>query len=358
MRSFIVLLICVVLCPVLVLSGCAERSADDINLTELIGRPEQSSPIVGFSQLGEESTWRMQNTQSILDAAEDAGVQLMYQNGRQKLDNQIKALRSFIAYKVDAIVLAPLVETGWEAVLQEAMDAGIPVILEDRDVSDAPEGAVVARTGPDFYAEGRKAAAYVLQQFKNTEGPVNIVELSGTLNSTSAQERHNGFRDTLGSRARYRIMKSISGDFMLSKGREVIRALLDQQDAQDIDVLFSHNYEMTLGAIEAMEERGLVPGKDIMIVTIEAPEDVVPLVEEGKISCAVGSSPEMGDSVLKIVRAVLDGSEVPEQIRIPQTVVTKETLRESSALPSSGTAPRETTIATTVPSTSANGAQV
>lgn len=336
--------------------GCTERSADDMNLTELIGMPEQSSPIVGFSQLGEESAWRIENTQSILDAAEDAGVQLMYENGRQKLDSQIKALRSFITYKVDAIVLAPLVETGWEAVLQEAMDAGIPVILEDRDVADAPEGAIVARTGPDFYAEGRKAAAYVLQQFKNMDGSVNIVELSGTPNSTSAQELHNGFRDTIGNRTRYRIIKSASGDFMLSKGREVMRTLLDQPGAEDIDVLYSHNYEMTLGAIEAMEERGLVPGEDILIITIEAPEEVVPLIKEGKIACAVGSSPDMGKNVLEIVQAVLDGQEVPQQIDIPQTVITGESLEKDTSAASSPADPSTAAVhADAAPSESAGG---
>lgn len=320
------------------LSGCARDDSEYLPVSELIGVPKQSSPIVGFSQLGEESSWRMENTQSILDAAEDAGIQLMYENGHQKLENQIKALRSFIAYQVDAIVLAPLVETGWEAVLQEAADAGIPVILEDREVIDAPEGAVVAWTGPDFYAEGRKAAAQLLSEYKDAEGPVNIIELSGTQGSTAAQDRHEGFRATLGARDRYRIIKSVSGDFMLSKGREVMRELLGQIDTDSVDVIFSHNADMTLGAIEAVEEHGLVPGKDIQIVTIEADDAIRELVQEGKVLCAVESSPDNGSDVLDLVGRVLAGEEVEDRTARSGGVITRKSLEQSLPAPSAAPA--------------------
>lgn len=308
--------------------GCAARSESDISISELIELTKQSSPIVGYCQLGEESSWRMENTESILDAAQSADVQLMYENGHQKQENQIKALRSFIVYKVDAIVLDPLTTTGWEAVLQEAEDAGIPVILTDRNVLDAPADSVVARVAPDYYAEGRRAAAFVLSKFKNTKGPVNIIELSGTQDSSAAQDRHDGFRETLGTRTRYRVIKSVSGDFMLSKGREAMRELLGQIDIESVDVIYSHNYDMTLGAIEALEEYGLVPGRDVQIVTCEAPDEAAALVGEGKVACAVGSSPDIGDAVLEVVQDVLDGKEVPEVTYVPQTMITRETLRQ------------------------------
>lgn len=295
------------------------------------GAPVESLPIVGFCQLGEESEWRVANTQSIMDAAQSAGIQLMYENAQQKLENQIKAIRSFIAYKVDAIVLSPIVETGWDAVLSEAAEAGIPVILEDRNLTDAPDGAVVAWIGSDFYAEGRKAAAEVLSAFKNEEGTVNIVELRGTYGSTAAEKRAEGFRDTIGERTRYNIIRSASGDFTLAKGREAMREIIDQIGADQIDVIFSHNDDMAIGAIEALEESGLVPGRDVFIVTVDAQEKARQLVAEGKINVAVECNPDIGPQVLEVVQDVLSGAEVPSVTYSKEGVVTKESLAEASS---------------------------
>lgn len=312
-----------VLAAVLTLSGCARVPAPDPELASP-PTPTPSSPIVGFCQLGEESAWRIANTESIIRAAEDAGVRLMYENAQQKLENQIKALRSFIAYKVDAIVLAPIVEEGWTAVLQEAMDAGIPVILEDRTISDAPEGAVAAWTGSDFYAEGEKAAEFLLEKFRNTAGHVNIVELRGTEGST-AEDRGVGFRDTLGSRPRFSILRSVSGDFMVSKGREAMRMVLDQTPPDtSIDVIFSHNDDMAIGAIEALEERGITPGKDVIVISVDAQEKARELVTEGKIACAVECNPDIGPAVLDLVQKVLRGEEVPDLTYSEEVVYTAD----------------------------------
>ena len=295
-------------------------------------------PIVGFCQLGEESDWRVANTQSIIDAAQESGVQLMYENAQQKLENQIKAIRSFIAYKVDAIVLAPIVETGWEAVLAEAMEAGIPVILEDRRLTDAPEGAVVAWVGSDFEAEGRKAAAEVLSAFRDTEGQINIVELRGTHGSTASERRAAGFRQTLGQRTRYNIIKSVSGDFMVSKGREAMRDVLDQIGADSIDVLFAHNDDMAIGAIEVLEEYGLVPGKDVFIVTVDAQEKARELVQQGRINVAIECNPDIGPAVLEIVQDVLAGRNVPTDTYSQEGIVTVPPSKVPST-PPSGSAP-------------------
>jgi len=139
-------------------------------VTALSQSPEQVTPaataptkktyedlIVGFAQIGAESEWRTANTRSIKAEAERLGVELRFSDAQQKQENQIKAIRSFIAQQVDVIGVPPVVETGWADVFQEAKDAGIPIILVDRR-ADVHSGLYVTYIGSDFIEEGRNAA--------------------------------------------------------------------------------------------------------------------------------------------------------------------------------------------------------
>lgn len=276
----------------LFLSGCTKQTVSS-------GPIETPTVILGFSQLGWESAWRLANTQSIKDAAERAGVTLMYDNAEQKQERQIKAIRSFIAYQVDVIAFSPIVETGWDNVLNEAREAGIPVLVSDRMVSVEDENLYAGFIGSDFYAEGVSGAEYLIRKCAGRED-VRIVEISGTEDSTPMLQRAQGFRDTLSGQENMTIIASVSGDFLRTKGRECMRALLAENER--IDVLYSHNDAMTLGAISAIEDAGLVPGQDILIITIDAEQAAIDLLKEGKVNCVIECNPDIGDGIMELVR--------------------------------------------------------
>lgn len=286
----------------LALSGCALQPAPEEQAEDAV--------LLGFSQLGWESAWRIGNSLDIQEAAERAGVQLMFDNAQQKQENQIKAIRSFIAYQVDVIAFAPIVEQGWDTVLQEAKDAGIPVLLTDRLIVTDDPSLYVGYVGADFLEEGNKAGKFLIEK-ANREGltDLKIVELSGTLSSSPMQQRGEGFRAAIEGDSRFEIIETMSGDFLRSKGKECMESLLERHEK--IDVLFSHNDAMTLGAIEAIEEAGLVPGEDIIIITVDGEQAAIDLLQEGKINCVVECTPMLGDIIMDLAKKLAAGEEIP-----------------------------------------------
>ena len=286
----------------LALSGCAPQTAPEEQAEDAV--------LLGFSQLGWESAWRIGNSLDIQEAAERAGVQLMFDNAQQKQENQIKAIRSFIAYQVDVIAFAPIVEYGWDTVLQEAKDAGIPVLLTDRLIVTEDPSLYVGYVGADFLEEGNKAGQFLIEK-ANREGltDLKIVELSGTLSSSPMQQRGEGYRAAIEGDSRFEIIETMSGDFLRSKGKECMESLLERHEK--IDVLFSHNDAMTLGAIEAIEEAGLVPGEDIIIITVDGEQAAIDLLQEGKINCVVECTPMLGDIIMDLAKKLAVGEEIP-----------------------------------------------
>ena len=264
--------------------------------------------IVGFSQLGSESGWRVGNSRDVVRAAEQAGIELIYDNAAQKQENQINALRSFIAYQVDVIALAPIVEEGWENVLTEAKNAGIPVLLCDRYINTRDKGLIAGYVGSDFMEEGRAAGAFLLKKASGMDR-VRIVEIAGTEGSTPARQRALGFREVLQGDDRFDIIASVSGDFLRSKGKESMENILGSH--QGIDVLYSHNDAMTLGAIEAIEAAGLAPGQDIIIITIDGEQGAIDLLKEGKINCVVECTPLLGDLIMSLAQQLAKGDSIP-----------------------------------------------
>ena len=316
MRSRSIALLLLTLLLALPLSGCAPQSAPE--------EPDAADDAVllGFSQLGRESAWRMGNSRDIQEAAERAGVQLMYDNAQQEQENQIKAIRSFIAYQVDVIAFAPIVEQGWDTVLTEARDAGIPVLLTDRFIVTDDPSLYVGYVGADFLAEGRKAGAFLVEK-ADREGleDLKIVELSGTLSSTPMQQRSSGFREMIEGDERFHILETVSGDFLRSKGKECMQDLLERHER--IDVLFSHNDAMTLGAIEAIEEAGLRPGEDVIIITIDGEQAAIDLLQEGKINCVVECTPMLGDIIMELAKKLAAGEEIPRVTNPEERVFTE-----------------------------------
>ena len=261
---------------------------------------------VGFAQTGAESAWRTANSESMKAEAAKRGIDLKFSDGQGKQENQIRAIRSFIAQKVDAIVLAPLVETGWDPVLRDAKRAGIPVIITDRSIVTADESLFACFIGSDFLEEGRMAATWLA---KKTGGTGRIVELQGTPGSAPANDRRKAFAEGIAGFPGLKIIDSQSGDFRRTGGKEVMEAFI-KKHGKTIDILYAHNDDMALGAIQAIEEAGLKPGADIIIVSIDAVREGVQAVVAGKINCTVECNPLFGPKVYDTVAKLLAGGKV------------------------------------------------
>src|SRR6516164_4862161 len=273
----------------------------------------QGKIVLGFSQIGAESEWRTANTESIKSAAKDAGIELKFSDAQQKQENQIKAIRSFIAQKVDVIGLSPVVETGWDTVLQEAKAAHIPVILTDRAVDSKDKSLYVTFMGSDFTEEGRKAANWLENFEKGKQGPINIVELQGTVGSAPAIDRKKGFEEIISRDSRMKIIRSQTGDFTRAKGKEVMEAFL-KAEGRNINVLYAHNDDMAIGAIQAIEEAGLKPGKDIIIISVDGVKGAFEAMMAGKLNVTVECSPLLGPQLMQAALDLKAGKTLPRRI--------------------------------------------
>ncbi|MCZ7436928.1 ABC transporter substrate-binding protein [Micromonospora sp. WMMC241] len=283
--------------------------------------------VLGFSQVGAESGWRTANTTSIKEAAGEAGVELKFDDAQQKQENQIKAIRNFIQQKVDVIAFSPVVESGWDTVLKEAKDAKIPVILTDRAVDSADKSLYKTFLGSDFKKEGRLAGEWLVEQKKAATGPVNIVELQGTTGSAPANDRKAGFGEAIAANPNLKIIASQSGDFTRAGGKQVMEQFLKANPK--IDVLFAHNDDMGLGALEAITAAGKVPGKDITIITVDAVKDGMQALADGKFNFIAECSPLLGPQLMDLAKKVKAGEEVPARIETEETTFTQETAKEA-----------------------------
>ena len=266
--------------------------------------------VIGFAQVGSESGWRSANTDSIKSSAEQYKVDLQFTSAEGDQAKQISSIKTFITQGVDLIAFSPVVETGWDAVLQEAKAADIPVVLTDRSVDSDPS---LYRTfiGSDFILEGEKAATWAQKEFADAD-KVNMVVLEGTTGSAPANDRATGWANVLGSEAKFTTLASQTGDFTRDGGKKVMEGFLATYP--DIDLVYAHNDDMGLGAIEAIEAAGKVPGKDIKIVTIDAVKAGMEALAAGKINFIVECSPLLGEQLFQASSAVLAGQEIPARV--------------------------------------------
>jgi ABC-type sugar transport system substrate-binding protein len=299
--------------------GSSEEGADDGSIT------------MGFAQVGAESGWRTANTTSIQESAKEAGIDLKFSDAQQKQENQIKSIRSYIQQKVDVIAFSPVVETGWDAVLQEAKRAKIPVVLTDRAVDTEDTSLYVTFIGSDFVEEGEKAGQWLVDNADasdvDKDGAVNVVELQGTTGSAPALDRKKGFEDVISSESKIKITASQTGDFTRDGGKQVMEAFL--QSTPKIDVVYAHNDDMGLGAIEAIKAAGKKPGTDIKIITVDAVKDGMTALAAGEINFIVECSPLLGEQLMDVAEKVVAGEEVPDRIVTEETTFTPEQAAEA-----------------------------
>ncbi len=293
--------------------------------------------VIGFSQIGAESEWRTANTNDVKAAAEEMGIELKFSDAQQKQENQIKAIRTFIAQKVDLIGFVPVVQTGWDNILREAKRAKIPVMIMDRDLTVSDDSLYVAKIGTDQYTEGRKMFDWIdkyctdtNRQPRNGGDKLNIVILEGTVGSSAAVGRTNGFNDALNespNKAKYNILASQTGDFTRAKGQEVMESFLKSY-RDDIDILVSQNDDMALGAIQAIEAAGLKPSKDIIIIGADAVKGMFQAMIDGKANATVECNPLQGKLFFETALKVLKGEPVEKQVYVDEGVFSADTAAE------------------------------
>ncbi len=319
-----ILLLCVV--PLLLVSHGLfqeveiEQESFDPEMEDLI--------VVGFSQLGSESGWRSAHTLSIQDAlTKDTGYFLIFNNARQIQENQIKAIRSFISQRVDYIVFAPVIESGWETVLQEAKDAGIPVILIDRMVNVKDESLYTTWIGTDAWEEGKKAGRWLeryLREKNRQSEDINIVVLQGTMGSTAEIGRTEGFEAIAENHENWHILESATAEFTATRGKEVMREMLRRYP--NIDVLVSQNDDMTMGAVEAMQEAGVSFGENgkVTVISFDAIRPALEMVNEGLINVDIECNPVQGAYIDEIIKRLEAGMSVEKSYVVEENIFTKD----------------------------------
>ena len=349
MRNITKLVLLIIILLLIIVASCSLKPMKNLQIKEPDQAQEADSDliVVGFSQLGSESEWRTANTKSIQNAlSRENGFSLIYMNGRQKQENQIKDIRSFIFQEVDYIVIAPVTETGWDTVLEEARDAGIPVIIVDRMIDTKDDSLYVASVGTDKYEEGRKAGRW-LEEFLakkerekkaskedrvSSDSPtseeevelepedVNIVVLEGTLNSSAQIGRTNGFNEIAKQHPNWHILAHEDGDFTKAKGKEIMTKFLQEYD--NIDVLVSQNDDMTFGAIEAIREAGRTCGVngEITVISFDAVNKAFDMMEAGFINVDIECNPLQGPDVAKIIEALEKGEQVEKIVYVEEKV--------------------------------------
>lgn len=276
---------------------------------------------VGFAQTGSESGWRSANTESMKSAfSTENGFELIFNAADNKVEAQIAAVRSFINQGVDAIVMAPIVSDGWDDVLNEAKEAGIPVILEDRTVSASPD-LYAAWVGLDFKQEGVMAGEWAAENFGSTA--TKLVVLEGTTGSAPANDRAAGFDEAIAGTQITKI-DSQTGDFTRAGGKTVMEGFLQKHGKDGIDLVYAHNDDMALGAIDAIEAAGLKAGEDIKIISIDAVKDGMLALIDGKINFIVECNPLLGDLAAGLVKDVLAGKTVEKTVYVQDQSFTPE----------------------------------
>ena len=311
----LILILCLLLC-----SGCRKQIREPAQPLNLIR--------VGFSQVGSESDWRIANTKSMSEAlCEENGFELLMDNAKQKQENQFLAIRNFIQQEVDYIVIAPISEYGWDSVLEEARDAGIPVIIIDRQIQVEDDSLYTCWVGSDFYAEGRTAVQWLDKKLKDrTEDPVRILHIQGTDFATAQLMRTKALEDGVAAHDNWEIVAQLKGEYTEAKAYELVRDFL--QSGQEFDVIYSENDNMTFGAIRALNEVGVTYGLlgDVTIVSFDAVREAMEFCLNGKIDLCVECNPLHGNQVAEIIRQLEEGDTPPKMIYMEENSFTAASL--------------------------------
>lgn len=282
---------------------------------------------IGFCQVGSESSFRRSNTRSVQEAAKNFGMNLIYKNAEQSQEEQIKIIREFIQMNVDVIAISPIVEEGWEEILKEIKKSGIPIFLCDRKIKIKDDTLISAYIGADFVEEGRRAMRWIMQNTMVTDKPIQILEILGTKGASPTVERKQGFDEVLQTSSNYKIAYSATGDYTKETGKQLVEEYLTK-NKWDFDVVFSQNDDMALGAIEALKEHGIKPGKDVIIVSVDGTKEAFEAMIRGDLNCTVECTPLLGPQLMKAIQNMIDGKDLPLRIITDEKVFDQKTAKK------------------------------
>ncbi|HEX8500006.1 MAG TPA: ABC transporter substrate-binding protein [Pyrinomonadaceae bacterium] len=266
---------------------------------------------VGFSQTEEDGPWRIAETKSMRDEAAKRGYELVYTNARGATAQQVSDLEDIIAQRVDAIFLAPREAKGFEGPLQAAKDAGIPVILIDRELEGVKAGEhYVTFIGSNFTEEGKRAGEWLARQ---SGGKAGIVELLGTAGSSVANDRHQGFADAIKGHPDMKIIAAQDGNFNRAQGQKVMESLI-QAHGKNITAVYTHNDEMALGAIQALKSANFNPGKDVLVVSVDGQKSALEAIQRGEMNATVECNPRFGPVAFDTLERFKRGEKIEPKI--------------------------------------------
>ena len=267
---------------------------------------------VGFAQVGHESDWRAASTNSAQEVfSEENGYDLSFVDADNDSAVQLEAIRNFIQQGMDYIIVDPIVETGWDAVLTECEDAGIPVIVIDRTIDDSDK--YEAWVGSDFMVEGLACGEW-LKAYAADKGieEINALVIEGTTGSGAQIGRTDGFKE-IADREGWTILDSQSGDFTEAGGQEVMESYC-QSYAGQFNVVICQNDNEAAGAMTAMDQAGVTygVGGDVIIVSFDANRPYVQMVCDGKLNANFECNPIAAPTVDEIIKTLEAGEEPAE----------------------------------------------
>lgn len=306
-----------------------------VNIASCSGKKEQPKDkdlyVIGFSQVGSESDWRLANTKSMVDTfTEDKGYELRMENAKQRQDNQFAAVRTFILEGVDCIIIAPTVEEGWDTILKEIQDAGIPVIIMDRSVSVADKNLYLTNYGSDFLEQGNMAVRWLESETASMSEDDNlrILHLQGTYGATAQLLRTKALEVAVSQHDNWEFAAQLYGDFTEAKAYEVVTDYL--RNDKNIDVIYSENDNMTYGAMRALEDAGISYGKNgqVKIISFDATKRALQYCLEGKIDLCVECNPLHGPGVEELITKYRNGEEIPKHVYVEETAFTSADLTQ------------------------------
>ena len=318
MRRFCSILLCMTM--IFSMAGCTGIRATEPS--------NENAYVIGFSQVGSESDWRVANTRSMTATfGDDPEYELIMENARQQQENQFAAVRKFVLEGVDFIVIAPTVEEGWETVLTEVHEAGIPVIIMDRSVAVDDEDLYLTNIGSDFLHQGNLAVEWLEEEIPEDK-EIKILHLQGTIGATAQIQRTKALEDAVAKHANWEISSQLYGDFTEAKAYEVMTDYL--RTNRDIDVLYSENDNMTFGAMRALEEAGISYGNggQVKIITFDATKEALQYCHDGKIDLCVECNPMFGSDVKKLIEKYRNGETIPKHVYVNESAYTTQSITQ------------------------------
>ena len=302
------------------MAGCSFRPAQETSDPDVY--------VIGFSQVGSESDWRIANTKSMTDTfANNPDYELVMDNARQQQENQFAAVRRFILEGVDFIIIAPTVEDGWQTILTEVHDAGIPVIIMDRSVAVDDEELYLTNIGSDFLHQGNLAVEWLEDEIPE-DTDIKILHLQGTIGATAQIQRTKALEDAVATHSNWEITSQLYGDFTEAKAYEVMTDYLKEN--RDIDVLYSENDNMTFGAMRALDEAGISYGNggQVKIITFDATKEALQYCHDGKINLCVECNPMFGPRVKELIENYRNGIPIPKHVYVDESAYTTQNITQ------------------------------